>query len=247
MMSYVHVVLVSSLYSRNVGSVSRAMANIGAGHLILINSKCEYDLDARQGAAGAQTRLVEARRYKNWSDFFENEKDGIRVAFSSRLKNETDAMNYADRMQEYQHEISAARPLYIIFGPEDHGLTNEDCNLAHHIHELPIYGDFKSLNLSHAVLLALFITQQNMSKVVSPPTNTLNSEPGAHPYFPELPIINWLETLGLTVGDRRTDAYKVLKRFFLKQRPTEKEMRILEVVVQQTIRKLKAGQKQPLN
>ena len=236
----VHVVLVRPIYSRNVGSVSRAMGNIGAGRLIIIDSKCEYNLEARQGASGAQTRLMEANWYASWDEFFNKELDGIRIAFCARKKQDTDPIIFSERAAEILPEVQSNRPLYLIFGPEDHGLSNQDCSLVHHIHQLPIRGDFESLNLSHAVLLALFIVDQAfLKKEIQMPTVQDSESLGDRAYFPEQSITDWLDALKMAIGNRRTDAYKVLKRYLLRQRPTTKELRILEAVIHQTIRKLK--------
>jgi len=247
-LSNVHVVLVRPIYSRNVGSVSRAMANIGAGRLILIDAKCEYNLEARQGAAGAQTRLMEATRHNTWDDFYTKETDGIRIAFCGIKKSETDGIGFESRLQEYINEISPARPLYLIFGPEDYGLTNDDCQFAHYIHQLPARGDYSSLNISHAVLLALYIADRTYTSHVAQnpevtPTTispaSLDDSNRSKFYFPEQPIKAWLDAIRMDVGNRRTDAYLVLKRYLLKQRPTAKELRILEAIINQTVRKLK--------
>lgn len=238
--------LVGSLYSRNVGYVSRAMANMGASRLILIDCKCDYDLNAREGAAGAQTHLLTATRYTSWSEFFSQEKDGIRIAFSARQKKETDGLTFEQRLLELQKdERYSATSFYLIFGPEDHGLSNADVEFAHYICSLPIYGPFKSLNLSHAVLVALYIFQSTLSRaghVIADANDTharIPSGPDDRFFYPSEAIHEWLTTLGFEIGERRTDAYKILKRILLSNRATPKELRVLEAIVQQTVRKLK--------
>ncbi|MEQ1665190.1 MAG: TrmH family RNA methyltransferase [Bdellovibrionales bacterium] len=235
--SNIHVVLVNSIYSRNVGATSRSMGNMGAGRLILINPKCEINLEARQGAAGAQRHLVELTQYAAWADFFEKEPDGIRFAFCARNNNEQDEMYFTQRLEilKKEHNLNT-QLIYLIFGPEDHGLTNEDKHFANFIVQLPTYGEFNCLNLSHAVLLALFLLHQSRSSQTSdknspaPQTETF--------YFPEETIVKWLNFLGFEVGGRRTDAYKVLKRILLKNISTAKELKILESVIIQTVRRL---------
>src|SRR5690606_21248616 len=114
----VHVVLVGTLYSRNLGSCSRTMANMGAGRLITIRAACEYNLEARQGASGAQKRLVERTEYKTWKEFFANEKDGVRVAFCGIKKHETDFASFQSRAQELvtSFKNDNETPIYLIFG-----------------------------------------------------------------------------------------------------------------------------------
>ncbi len=231
----IHVVLVRPHYSRNVGSVSRAMANMGAQKLILIQPECEINLEARQGAAGAQTHLLEHTSYSSWKDFFDNEPEGLRIAFSAQHKKETDTLSLEDRVKHLRSEGFLPRlPLYLFFGPEDHGLSNEDVAFANFICRLPIYGPFTSLNLSHAVLLALYICRTWLHSAP-----TVSAEPPSETFhFPESAIQGWLQTLGFEIGDRRTDVYKVLKRILLRNLASDKELRILEAIVNQTLRKL---------
>src|ERR1700733_4961969 len=93
-----NVVLVRPLFSRNVGSGSRVMANMGAQRLILVDPKCEYDLEARQGAAGAQTHLLESVRHTSMNEFLQSEPDGVRIAFCANKRKEGDYMPLADRL-----------------------------------------------------------------------------------------------------------------------------------------------------
>ena len=53
----INVVLVRSLYDRNIGSSSRAMANMGAHRLILVNPQCEITYEAQLAAATGQEAL----------------------------------------------------------------------------------------------------------------------------------------------------------------------------------------------
>jgi tRNA/rRNA methyltransferase len=228
----IHVVLVRSIYSRNVGSVSRAMANLGASRLILVDPKCDLDFEARQGAAGAQSRLIEATVYNTWADFYASEGEGVRIAFCAKSKIETDALDIESRAQEILKTHNG--PIYLIFGPEDHGLSNDDVSFANFICQLPVYGDFTSFNLSHAVLLATYIFQKQL-QLKAPEAEVT---PVSKFEFPDATLQKWLNTLGFEVGDRRIDAYKVLKRILLKNIATDKELRILEAVIFQTIRKL---------
>ncbi len=237
----INVVLVRPIYPRNVGYVSRAMANMGAQRLILIDPKCEYDLEARQGAAGAQTHIVEATRYKDIAEFLNREPEGIRVALCARIKKDTDAMSFDDRaVSLVQQQNEGPRPIYLFFGPEDHGLENEDLEYMHFICSLPIFGEFKSINLSHAVMLALYVirTTETKNAVALDNLNAKSSSKGPGFFFPKLALKEWLTTLGFETGDRRNDAYKVLKRILLNNQASAKELRTLEAIVNQTVRKL---------
>jgi tRNA/rRNA methyltransferase len=235
-----NVVLVRPKYAFNVGSVSRVMANIGADRLILIDSLCELDQDARKGAAGAQTRLIEADLYKNWGDFLAKEPEGIRLAFCGKDKKQMESKNFSEKVPSIIEEAASAgfQNTYLIFGTEDDGLSDEDLEFANHILTLPAYGEFRSLNLSHAVLMALFIYDQaRRARGTGLAQATEDAEIGF--YFPEQALKNWLTTIGFDLENRDTSAYTVLKRLLLSRLPSKKELRVLESIVNQTVRKLR--------
>src|SRR5690349_16463745 len=82
--SNICVVLVGTLYPTNVGAAARAIANMGADRLILVQPQCEINSKARQGAAGAQKSLEDITIYKDWDEFYSREGDGIRIALTRR-------------------------------------------------------------------------------------------------------------------------------------------------------------------
>lgn len=238
----ISIVLVRPIYPRNVGNVARAMGNMSAQQLILIDPQCEIDFEARQGAAGAQTHLMELIKYKSWDEFYKAHDDGIRIAFCARKKKNTDTLDFKSRLGTFKIEQTlSGKGLYLFFGPEDQGLTIDDLEYMNFICTLPVFGQFQSLNLSHAVLLALYITRDQL----------LDSNPGKGPilhsdtfssdkfFFPKEVIQDWLAALGFKIGERRTDVYKVLSRILLSNISTAKELRVLESVLFQTLRKLK--------
>lgn len=236
-----HVVLVKPIYPLNIGYVARVMANMGGDRLILIAPKCEINHESRLGAAGAQQRLIEATIYESWQEFFDKEPEGFRLAFHGKEKKELDATAYSDRVRQLHLEQPEWRekPHYLIFGTEDKGLSNEDLEFANFICPLPTYGEFKSMNLSHAVMLALYIYQDAYFHTVQDKAHAAPPKADDKFYFPEKTIQEWLETLGFKIGDRERDAYTVLKRLLLQRLASAKELRVLEAIIQQTVRKLK--------
>jgi tRNA/rRNA methyltransferase len=261
-MTNVSVVLVRPLYAINVGSVSRAMTNMGVNRLVLIDPQCEIGTEARKGAANGQQPLADRIVYKTWSEFFANEGAGLKIGLSARdgrlrqtgklaaiLKKIKTTTEFSEQWQQHT---------YFIFGPEDCGLSEEDLDFVHFAASLPIYGANRSLNLAHAVLLTLYIMRSEWANIADalPTSEHLDSDKQinfieatgprseydrsmvkAH-FFPEQTIRLWLETLGFSLDDRRISAYTTLKRLLLHNVPSETELGILESILQQNIRKL---------
>ena len=62
--------------------------------------------------------------------------------------------------------------------------------------------------------------------------------------FPEETLKKWLTTLGFDLSKKKINVYTVLKRMLLQNTPSTKEFRTLEIVLQQTIRKLETNKSQ---
>ena len=245
----IHVVLVRTLYDSNIGATARAIENMGAQDLILIDRKCEITFSAQQAAASGQRPLQNRREYKSWSEFFQSEPEGIRIAFSARDGRGRplwDSQEVFTWLKENDPRLtkkneSSAVPVYLIFGPEDWGLSNEDLEIVHFNANIPTYGENPSLNLAQAVLLALFMVRgkwgggQRVLHDGRPPARLLQSREKA---FPEDLIKTWLTEMGFDLTQRRINAYTILKRMLLHNVPTQKELRILHIVLNQSIRKL---------
>jgi tRNA/rRNA methyltransferase len=242
------VVLVRSIYSSNVGASSRAMANMGIERMVLIDPKCEIDQAARLAAATGQEGLQTRTTYSSWDEFFKTEPDGLRFAFTARDGRGRAVSGYQATLQWLRDEHPSFSEtndqplfLYLIFGPEDWGLSGADLELAHHCVSIPTYGENSSLNLGQAVLLALFLTRQffggQLTKLDG--QQPARSENPQLNIFPEETLKTWLTELGMSLDKRRINAYTVLKRMILHNVPTPKELNMLETVLQQNIRKLR--------
>lgn len=243
----VHVVLCKPLYPRNIGQCARAMSNLGFEKLILIegpNLTPEEEFEARQGAARGQDPWQNAHWLKSWDEFYEHYPEGKRIGFSRRAGELRPLSLWLNFLKQSRPQSWLNQPIYLVFGSEDRGLETEDLARVHHICELPVWGATPSYNLSHAVLAALFSLRQKMDEApeqhhsISEKTSNEITKTDAH-FFPDEILQEWIEVLGFTIENRSVNALSVLKRLLLRNEPTVKELRILEAVIFQTVRKLK--------
>lgn len=232
-----HVVLVRSEYAANVGSAARAMANMGADRLILIDPRCELGDRAREMAAGAQESLRNAVTYPNWEEFYKNEGDGIRLALTRRTGRQRKVFALKEKLEEFE---SVPENLYLIFGPEADGLDAGDLAYVNFCVHLPVFGEFGSMNLAQAVLLALYVVRDKFPPAKAP-LQTKGESPVAKQafYFPDQLIKDWLTAMGFNVNSRKASAYLTLRKLFLQNLPTKHEYQVLEAILQQNIRKLR--------
>tara|TARA_Y100001935_G_scaffold252721_1_gene257276 strand:+ start:1427 stop:2176 length:750 start_codon:yes stop_codon:yes gene_type:complete len=238
------VVLVQTEYATNIGASARALANMGGHQLILIQPRTPINSKARQGAAGAQSALQRAVIYKDWEEFLEKEGQGFRIGMTRRAGRNRKVMALSEALEQdipQYLEESKSNPaaIFLCFGTEADGLSLEDLSHLHLGCHLPIFGEFGSLNLAQAVLLALFMVRQKY-----PPTEkvqqTLSETPPAFQevYCPDNLIRQWIEGIGFDIEARSSSAYLTLKKLFTVFRPTEHERIVVDEILKQTLRKL---------
>lgn len=239
------VVLVGTLYENNIGATSRAMANMGVQRLILINRQCEITFQAQQAAATGQSALQNRTEYASWQDFFQAEPDGVRIALTARSGRLRDVQDLSAQLQQLKtsQPETDVRPIYFIFGPEDAGLSFEDLKQAHFSCSIPIFGQNPSLNLAQATLLTLFIFRQSSvsnSTIQNSPAAWKENLPADAIHLPRLEELlkNWMLALGFDLREQHMSAYTVLRRLMLHSVPNQKELKILDVVLNQSVRKL---------
>lgn len=245
----IRIILVRGLYETNVGASSRAMANMGATDLILIAPECEIGYAARQSAATGQFALQNRRTYKTWEEFYAAEPQGIRLGLTARDGRNRDVRDLHEtldwlktespQMQALRDSDSESLILDLIFGPENWGLSNEDLDQAHYAVTIPTYGDNTSLNLAQCVLLALFMVRQALPEF----STVTDINPSGRPDLtatplPEKVLKDWFISLGFELDDRGVNVFTVIRRLFQHSVPTEKELGALQVVLQQSIRKM---------
>jgi tRNA/rRNA methyltransferase len=242
------VVLASPIYERNVGATSRAMSNMGFEKLILVAPKCEITFDAQQAAATGQHALQNRTVYSSWTEFENNEPDSIRIAFTTKdgkARQVRDLKPSLDWIKENSPQFSdtdgPTPVIHFVFGREDWGLSSEDLENCNFACCLPTFGENPSLNLAQAVLIALYILRDHWGGSRTPLENkgTVRSQSQTSRQFPDSILQEWLEVLGFDLDRGKVNAFAVLKRILLQNTPDTKEVKILEAVIQQTIRKLK--------
>ena len=244
----VRVVLVRTIYERNIGATSRAMSNMGVDKLILIDPQCELTYEAQKAAATGQGGLQNRTTYKSWDEFLKQEPESIRVAFSARdgkgrqVRDIDDVLSdIKDHAPQFQLKSETPFVVHLIFGPEDWGLSADDLELAHFCACLPTFGENWSLNLAQATLLGMF----SLRKLWGGQRTSLDGQQQPRVTEPlegidtDLTLRTWLEEMGFDLSKKRINVYTVLRRMLLQNTPTRKELVILETVLQQNIRKLR--------
>ena len=150
----VRVVLVRPRIAGNIGAVARALKCMGLRQLVLV-APPRFD----RGEAGR--RAVHARDVLDRARIVPSLADGIGdcgvvvgttgrpVAARTRIT--------SPRLAAGEIVAAAARqPVALLFGPEDHGLSNDELARCQHVVTIPTDPAYPSLNLAHAVTVVAY-------------------------------------------------------------------------------------------
>lgn len=201
----------------NVAGTIRAMKNFGLSHLRLV-SPAEWDPWRIEGIAHDTQEIVEATR------IFDSLPEALAdcsfvVGMTARARR---AKRAVVRPREIAPELLqrglAARegesgPVAILFGREDHGLSNEALDLCHRTSIIPTNPEHASLNLAQAVLVMAYELWMAAEGTVQPFRDPRHVAPPAT-----------VEELELLFADAERALWAV---DFFKSRQTESVLRTL--------------------
>ena len=155
MNSFVQIVLVETSHPGNIGSVARAMKNMGLSNLALINPKKFPHQEAIALAGNAVDILNEAKTFNSIDSAVQNS----RVIYATSARERTidwPTLTARDAADEI-HELATNKiEVSILFGREDRGLTNEELQLANDHLIIPADTDYPVLNLAMSVQLVCY-------------------------------------------------------------------------------------------
>ncbi len=143
------VVLVSTKESANVGAAARAMLNFGLTDLWLVAPRCRLDHRAYALASHAAEVLDAAMVVDTLNDAVADRT--LVLGTSARARAADNFLVLTPRAAAAELHDGAA----VLFGPEDHGLSNEHLTMCQGQVVIPTQ-DFSSLNLGQAVLVIAY-------------------------------------------------------------------------------------------
>lgn len=163
----IRIVLVGTLYSGNVGSVCRAMANMGLGRLTLVAPRILDGWEEGRRLAVHATDLLDARR--EVATLGEAVADCAAVVGTTARGGLYRATVQPPRVLAPEIlRLAAQAPVAIVFGREDQGLHNDEIAQCTHLIRIPVDPRYQSLNLSQAVLIVAYELYSATGTYVSP-------------------------------------------------------------------------------
>ena len=149
--------------SENIGACARGMKNFNFNKLIVIDPKPIFPNDKILATSvGAKNIINKAKNFENLEKSLKN--IDIVVATSARFRNK----NIKHIQLEDLKKLNYRKKLAFLFGSESSGLSNNEISYANYTLQIPTNPDFKSLNLSHS----LIIIAQYLSSIINSKTSS---------------------------------------------------------------------------
>ena len=134
--------------SENIGACARAIKNFNFKKLVLINPKPTFPNDKILATSvGAKDIINQSKKYENLEKALN--KIDIVIATSARFRNK----NIKHINLEDLKKINFKKKIGFLFGSEASGLSNNEVSYAKYTLQIPANPDFKSLNLSHSLII----------------------------------------------------------------------------------------------
>ncbi|MGQ9694653.1 MAG: RNA methyltransferase [Thermodesulfobacteriota bacterium] len=152
LLNNIAIVLVRPQYAGNIGSVCRAMKNMGLSRLILVSPAQDYlSPEARMMALTAKDILEKAEIYPS----LDKALAGFRWVAGTSARAGRNRGPFITPREICPEILNHARSISvaILFGPEDRGLTNEELAPCQALVSIPTHTKLRSLNLAQAVMI----------------------------------------------------------------------------------------------
>ena len=214
--------------SENIGACARGMKNFNFQKLVVVDPKPIFPNDKILATSvGAKNIINRAKRYENLERSLKN--IDIVIATSARFRNK----NIKHIQLEDLKKINYKKKIAFLFGSEASGLSNNEISYANYTLQIPTNPDFKSLNLSHSlIIIAQYVSSILNSKVT--PFNKSNKVKSASKKeivaMPNLCILNLEEINFFKSKEKKPIMLENLRNIFYRMELSSKESRILSGV-----------------
>tara|TARA_B100001142_G_scaffold272681_1_gene279809 strand:+ start:2255 stop:2968 length:714 start_codon:yes stop_codon:yes gene_type:complete len=153
--------------SENIGACARAIKNFSFKKLIIINPKPIFPNDKIIATSvGAKDVISNSKIYKDLEPAIK--KVDYLIATSSRFRNK----NIKHIKINDLYKIDFSKKVAFLFGSEASGLSNNEISYANYTMQIPTNPDFKSLNLSHSVIIVAQLVSSLIKLKVLPYTRS---------------------------------------------------------------------------
>ncbi|BAY62587.1 RNA methyltransferase [Calothrix brevissima NIES-22] len=188
------IVLVEPAGPLNLGAIARVMKNFGLNQLVIVNPQCDrLSPDAMKMAVHAKEILESAVVVQTLPEALQGcvriiATTGRVSSWEISLENPRTALPWLLEEPE--------KPVALIFGREDRGLSNEELNYAQKFVQIPTHESYQSLNLATAVGICCY----ELAQLTAQPVNESTTSPELASWEMLEAYYQQLESLLLKIG-----------------------------------------------
>ncbi|MFM8271732.1 MAG: RNA methyltransferase [Gemmata sp.] len=235
------VVLVRPHYAGNLGAAARVMRNFWLSDLVLVAPYASTgDLEARRMATHGLAVLDAARVVPDLSDAL---SDCVFSFATSSLTAGVFRGGTVGTAAERAPELLAAAeagPVALVFGPEPHGLSNEEIGRCHGVLHVPVDAEYGSLNLAQAVAVCCYELRKAWSKQVNgsrgkPEVPARAVAPFADQDRMFAHLHDALTAVGYLFGEKGDSLMHALRHLIGRAQPSPQEVKILHGLARQLL------------
>jgi tRNA/rRNA methyltransferase len=231
-MENIRIVLVRPQGMMNIGSVARAMKNVGLTKLALVDPAAPpVHPDARVMAVRAHDILDNALIFSRLADAI---ADCTWVIGTTRRRGKGREGVIDPRQTAAEiADIAQQNKVAVVFGPEDRGLTNRDLDLCQRLVTIPAHDEYGSLNLAQAVMVMCYeiylATHQQGAASRTRRLATSEELEGMYRHMEEV-----LLRIGFLNQNNPKRMMAVLRRIFSRAQLNPREVKIVRGICRQT-------------
>ena len=214
--------------SENIGACARAIKNFSFKKLILINPKPIFPNDkVFATSVGAKNIINQSKVYDNIEKAL---KDiDIVIATSARFRNKNIKHINLDDLKK----IDFKKKVGFLFGSEASGLSNEEVSYANYTLQIPTNPEFKSLNLSHSLIIIAQVVSSIIKIRTKPFQKSKKVKPASKKEIQSminLCLSNLEDINFFKPKEKKPVMLQNLRNIFYKMELSDKETRILSSV-----------------
>ncbi len=228
MFSNISFILHKPQLSENIGACARAMKNFNFSKLIVINPKPIFPNDKIIATSvGAQEIIKKSKVYESLETPMRN--IDCLISTTSRFRNK----NIKHIKLNELNKINFNKKVAFMFGPEASGLSNNEISFSNYLLQIPSNKKFKSLNLSHSLIIVAYAVFQKLNTMQSKYSKSKKIKPASKKNIQatiNLCIKHLEEINFFNPKEKKPKMLENLRSIFYKMDLSEKETRILSSV-----------------
>ncbi len=221
-------ILYNPQLSENIGACARAIKNFNFNKLLLIDPKTIFPNDKILATSvGAKDIINKSKVFNN----IEKALDDIEIviATSARFRNK----NIKHINLEDLKKIDYTKKIGFLFGSEASGLSNNEISYANYTLQIPTNPKFKSLNLSHSLIIIAQVVSSIIRMKTKPFQKSKKVKSASKKEIQSMInlCINNLENINFfKPKEKKPIMLQNLRNIFYKMELSDKETRILSSV-----------------